>query len=79
MLLFLPYRSAYFQFSNQHRQKTREELLEEIDEVKITHIATRLGEKWRKLTDKDKEPYEALAAKDKERYQQDMEEYNSGR
>lgn len=72
--------SAYFQFANVNRQKTKEELIEAgRREVKITDVAAKLGEKWRGMTGADKEPYEKLAEKDKERYQKDMEAYNGSR
>jgi hypothetical protein len=34
-----------------------------------------LGEKWKELTDKDKEPYDAKAKADKERYEREKAEY----
>jgi hypothetical protein len=36
-----------------------------------------LGEKWKELTDKDKEPYDAKAKADKERYEREKAEYNA--
>lgn len=66
--------SAYFLFSNQNREKVKKELL---PGAKITEIASALGSKWREMSDSDKVPYEKLAAKDKERYQKEMEEWNS--
>ena len=72
--LFLFLRSAYFLFSNKNREAVKIELG---GTAKITEIASALGQKWRGMTDKDKAPYEALAVKDKERYQKDMQVYNS--
>jgi len=66
--------SAYFLFSNKNRETVKQELG---GTTKITEIASALGARWRGMTDKDKEPYEALAKKDKERYQKDMLAYNS--
>jgi len=66
--------SAYFMFSNANREKVKKELG---GSAKITEIASALGEKWRNLTPEEKIPFEELAAKDKERYQQEMEEWNS--
>ena len=34
-----------------------------------------LGEKWKELSAKDKEPYEAKARADKERYEREKAEY----
>lgn len=66
--------SAYFLFSNQNREKVKQELG---GGAKITEVASALGQKWRGMNDKDKAPYEALAVKDKERYQKEMQAYNS--
>ena len=68
------FRSAYFLFSNKNRETVKQELG---GTSKITEIASALGARWREMSDKDKEPYEALAKKDKERYQKEMLAYNS--
>jgi len=34
-----------------------------------------LGEKWKELSDKDKEPYEAKAKADKQRYEDEKAAY----
>jgi len=70
----LSFRSAYFLFSNENREKVKKTLPEG---TKVTAVASALGAKWREMTDKEKAPYEELAVKDKERYQRAMEEYNS--
>ena len=67
-------RSAYFLFSNENRESVKKSLPEG---TKVTAIASALGGKWRGMSDKEKAPYEELAIKDKERYQKEMEEYNS--
>lgn len=66
--------SAYFLFSNQKREEVKQELG---GSAKITEVASALGSRWRGMTEKDKEPYEALAVKDKARYAKEMEVYNS--
>lgn len=66
--------SAYFLFSNQNREKVKKELG---GTAKITEIASALGLKWRNMTADDKVPFEKLAVKDKERYQKEMEVWNS--
>ena len=71
------FRSAYFLFSNQNRETVKNELIAKGREVKITDVASALGERWRGMTDKEKEPFEELAAKDKKRYQREMAEWNS--
>lgn len=69
--------SAYFLFSNQNREKVKKELLDQGKEVKITDVASALGQRWRGMSDKEKRPFEELAVKDKERYQREMAEWNS--
>eukprot|EP01071_Lankesteria_metandrocarpae_P005732 Lankesteria_metandrocarpae@DN4106_c0_g1_i2.p2 len=63
--------SAYILFSN----KRRVEIIKDKPELKskITEISKLIGEEWRGLTDTDKAPFAADAAKDKERYQKDLE------
>lgn len=52
---------------------TREEIKREQPNLKVTEIAKRGGEMWREL--KDKSIWEEKAAKDKERYTNEMKEY----
>lgn len=40
-------------------------------------VGKMLGERWKELTDKDKEPYDAKAKADKERYEREKAEYNA--
>lgn len=44
----------------------------------IGEVAKILGAKWKELTDSDKSPYEEMAARDKARYQKEMETYVPG-
>lgn len=41
----------------------------------VTEIAKMIGERWNKLTAEEKAPYEEKAAKDKQRYQEEMEKF----
>lgn len=52
---------------------TREEIKKENPNLKVTEIAKRGGEMWREL--KDKSEWEEKAAKDKERYNNEMKNY----
>ena len=45
--------------------------------INFTEMNKTLGESWRKLSDKKKKKYNDLAEKDKERYQNEMEQYNA--
>lgn len=65
--------SSYMYFCSDVRAKTAEEN----KEMGAKEIMTKLGEMWRALSDEDKKPYEAKALADKERYQTEMEDFQS--
>jgi len=65
-------RSSYIFFCNEHRDS----LVKKYPNEKITDIAKRLGEKWKKVSSSDKKKFEAKAEKDKERYAKEMKSYN---
>ena len=44
--------------------------------VRIGEIAKKLGADWKKLKENQKKPYDKAAAKDKERYEKEIGEYN---
>jgi hypothetical protein len=69
----LPKRSAgaYVFFTNEFRPI----IWKENPDLKFVDIGRILGEKWRALTPKEKEPYEAKATVDKARYQKEMQAY----
>ena len=76
-------KSAYIFFSQEHREKVKEELMEEHgDDFKNPMVMSRLGAMWKELQastkPKDKKAvakFEKMAADDKERYQAEMEDY----
>ena len=76
-------KSAYIFFSQEHREKVKEELMEEHgDEFKNPMVMSRLGAMWKDLQastkPKDKKAvakFEKMAADDKERYQAEMADY----
>lgn len=43
--------------------------------TRVTELAKITGERWRKLTDKEKKPYEEKAQADKARYEKAMKDY----
>lgn len=65
-------RSAYILFCNDKRA----EIKKANPEMKMPDIAKKLGEMWRSLKDKKKQPYLEEATKDKSRYDTEMGEYN---
>merc|ERR1712000_454575 len=61
--------SAYMFFANDQRDKVREEN----PGIKFGEVGKILGEKWKGLNDKQKAPYEAKAAADKKRYEEERQ------
>ncbi|CAM9398979.1 unnamed protein product [Ectocarpus fasciculatus] len=65
--------SAFMQFS----QATRAQVKADNPELKITEISKVLGEKWGKLDETQKRPYQDKADEDKARYKREKDAYDS--
>ncbi|KAK7929782.1 hypothetical protein WMY93_006177 [Mugilogobius chulae] len=65
--------SAFFVFCSDHRSRIKEEN----PGISIGDIAKKLGELWSTQSAKDKAPYEAKAAKLKEKYEKDVAAYRA--
>ncbi|MCQ9255614.1 hypothetical protein NQ103_09125, partial [Vibrio parahaemolyticus] len=65
--------SAYMFFANEQRENVREEN----PGVSFGQVGKILGERWKALSDKQRTPYEAKAAADKKRYEDEKAAYNS--
>ncbi|KAL8805804.1 MAG: hypothetical protein Q9182_001716 [Xanthomendoza sp. 2 TL-2023] len=65
--------SAYMFFANDNRETVREEN----PGISFGQVGKVLGEKWKALSAKQREPYEAKAKKDKERYETEKAAYNN--
>ena len=61
--------SAYVVFSNKIREDVRGQ------SMSFTEIAKLVGDKWQKLSPREKEPYEAQATAAKEKYNMELGEY----
>lgn len=59
--------SAYMIFSNENRDKIIKEF--KFEKKQVADIAKKLGEQWKKMTDKDKVPYNEKAKKAKDAYE----------
>ena len=46
------------------------------ENLKIAMVSKKLGDMWKKIDAKEKVKYEKLSEKDKERYEAEMEAYN---
>ena len=64
--------SAYMFFANEQRDNVREEN----PGVSFGQVGKILGERWKALSDKQRTPYEAKAATDKKRYEDEKQAYN---
>ncbi|KAH6636756.1 high mobility group box domain-containing protein [Chaetomium tenue] len=64
--------SAYMFFANEQRDNVREEN----PGVSFGQVGKILGERWKALSDKQRAPYEAKAAADKKRYEDEKQAYN---
>lgn len=67
--------SAYMFFANEQRDNVREEN----PGVSFGQVGKILGERWKALSDKQRTPYEAKAAADKKRYEDEKQAYNVSR
>lgn len=63
--------TAFMLWLNEHREKIKKEN----PGIKVTEIAKKGGEMWSEM--KDKSEWESKAAKEKERYNKEMEEYKA--
>ena len=59
--------SAYMFFSTENRDKIMKDF--KFEKKQIGDIAKKLGEQWKKMTDKEKAPYEEKAKKAKAAYE----------
>ena len=66
-------KSAYMFFCDEHRQT----VMKENKDAKMGEISKILGEKWKKLSDKDKEQYVEMNEEAKENYSEAMKAYKN--
>jgi len=66
--------SAYMFFANANREQIRTDN----PDISFGEVGRMLGQKWKELTDSEKAPYEAKAAADKKRYEDEKAAYNVG-
>lgn len=65
--------SAYMFFANDNRDTVREEN----PGITFGQVGKVLGEKWKALSSKQREPYETKAKADKQRYEDEKASYNN--
>jgi len=67
--------SAFFWFCNDERPKVRETN----PKYTVGDVAKELGRRWNECTEDQKSKFEALAAKDKARYEKELKAYKAGK
>ena len=70
-------KSGFLFFCDEHRPKMIESQKKKNKKVVIGDIAKELGKKWKKLTDSQRGKYNTMNEKDKERYNKEIENYNT--
>jgi high mobility group protein B1 len=65
--------SAFFWFCNDERPRVKETM----NDATVGEVAKELGRRWNECTEDQKSKYEALAAKDKARYEKEVKAYKA--
>jgi len=65
--------SAYMFFANEQRENVRDEH----PGISFGQVGKELGSRWKGLDEKQRAPYEAKAAQDKKRYEDEKASYNA--
>ena len=72
-------KSSYLFFCDDKRADVMNGLKKKLgknENLKIAMVSKKLGDMWKKIDAKEKVKYEKLSEKDKERYEAEMEAYN---
>jgi hypothetical protein len=72
-------KSSYLYFCDDKRKTVMDDLKKKLkkgENIKIANVSKKLGDMWKKLSDKDKVKYNNLSNADKKRYESEMEEYS---
>ena len=67
--------TGYLHFCQERRSK----LSEKYPDMKMTELSSKLGKLWKSLPANKRKPYEEMYAKDRDRYDAEMEEYNASK
>jgi len=65
--------SAFFWFCNDERPRVKETM----NDATVGEVAKELGRRWNECTEDQKSKFEALAAKDKARYEKEVKAYKA--
>ena len=70
-------KTAYLCFCNDKRPALIAKMRAKKEKINVGNIQKKLGKIWGTMTDEDKKSYVKLSDADKERYKEEMEEYNN--
>ena len=70
-------KSAYLFFCDETRPKILQKMKKKNTKVSLSEVSKKLGELWGKCSDIKKQVFIELSAKDKQRYEEEMEAYNN--
>ena len=70
--------TAYLFYCNEKRPALMADLKKQGKKINVGHLQQQLGKSWKALAKSELKAYLEMAAKDSERYKQEMEEYASG-
>ena len=70
-------KSAYLFFCDTHREAVMNKMKADSNKIKIADVSKTLGAMWKKLVPSKRVPFEKLALADRERYKDEMEQYNA--
>jgi len=68
--------TAYLIYSNENREKLKQELKKSNPEAKVTEVVKILAERWKNESEEVKKKYQNKAAIEKEKYTVELEAYN---
>ena len=69
-------KTAFMLYCDVHRPKLMDKQKKTSGKINIGEVAKELGKMWKKLSDKDKKPFNSQAAKGKEAHAEAMKVYN---
>lgn len=66
-------KTSYMFYCDQHREK----VVSSNPGIKLGNVSKKLGQGWKKLSEDQKQKFIKMSESDKERYEQEKEEYNN--
>ena len=70
-------KSSYLYYCDKFRPPLMAKIKSDGQNIKISQVSKILGAQWKKLSDEERVPYEALAQKDRNRYNDEIQAYKN--